>query len=149
MPDSDIGKARLDDGYFKLANSLIEALCKTNLSDRESRVLHTIMYKTYRWNKPLDWVTNSQIQEMTGIDISNIGKTKSVLIKRNILVKDGNKIGLNPHFSQWLGKSKPTQNKVETDSIGEGSKNKKSRNRLAKKSKPTRKRVETDPHIRI
>ncbi|MGB0895662.1 MAG: replication protein [Parashewanella sp.] len=124
-------KADTDNGYYRVANELGLALCKTQLSDRESRLLNAIMLKTFGWQKTLDWICYEQLAEMTNIDISNIGKTKTALVKRNILIVSGKKIGVNPVVSEWLNKSKPTQNKI-------------SQNRLMEKSEPTYGKVETD-----
>ena len=127
-------KADVDNGYYRVANELGLALCNVRLSDRESRLVHAIMMKTFGWQKPMDWVCYDQLAEMTGIDVTNIGKTKTALVKRKILVVDGKKTGINPIVSEWLNKSEPTQNKTK----------KTSQNRLMKKSEPTHEKVRTD-----
>ncbi len=124
-------KADIENGYYRIATELGQQLCKTQLSDRESRLINAVMLKTFGWQKVTDWVCYEQLAEMTNIDVSNIGKTKAALVKRNILIVSGKKIGVNPVVSEWLNKSKPTQNK-------------KSQNRLTKESKPTYEKVETD-----
>jgi phage replication O-like protein O len=124
-------KADIDNGYYRVATELGQQLCKTQLSDRESRLINAVMLKTFGWHKVMDWVCYEQLAEMTNIDVSNIGKTKAALVKRNILIASGKKLGMNPVVSEWLNKSKPTQNK-------------KSQNRLTKESKPTYEKVETD-----
>lgn len=124
-------KADIENGYYRIATELGQQLCKTQLSDRESRLINAVMLKTFGWQKLTDWVCYEQLAEMTNIDVSNIGKTKAALVKRNILIVSGKKIGVNPVVSEWLNKSKPTQDK-------------KSQNRLTKESKPTYEKVETD-----
>ena len=42
---------QLEDGYTRIANELIEALMRTNLSAYQSRVLWAIWRKTYGFNK--------------------------------------------------------------------------------------------------
>ena len=107
----EIVKADLDNGYYRLANELALALCRTKLSDRESRVLHAVMLKTYGFNKAVDWVCNEQISELTEIKLNHISEVKQSLLKRNILLKDGRKIGVNPYISQWLSKNGNTLNR--------------------------------------
>lgn len=127
-------KADTDNGYYRVANELGLALCKVRLSDRESRLVHAVMIKTFGWQKGMDWICYDQLSELTGIDITNIGKTKTALVKRNIFLVAGKKLGINPIVSEWENKSEPTQK----------TKNKISQNRLMNKSEPTQKKVETD-----
>lgn len=127
-------KADTDNGYYRVANELGLALCKVRLSDRESRLVHAVMIKTFGWQKGMDWICYDQLSELTGIDVTNIGKTKTALVKRNIFLVDGKKIGINPVVSQWGNKSKPTQKSKSEISL----------NRLTNKSKPTLEEVETD-----
>ena len=108
----EIVKADLDNGYYRVANELALALCKIKLSDRESRVLHAVMLKTYGFNKAVDWVCNEQLSELTEIKLNHISEVKNSLLKRNILLKDGRKIGVNPFISQWLSKNEKTLNRV-------------------------------------
>ncbi|MCS6259850.1 replication protein [Shewanella baltica] len=108
-------KADLDDGYLRLSNTLVDALCRTKLSDRESRVVFAVIRRTYGYGKATDWVSYSQIEEMTEIDTDNVSRVVGGLLKRNVLVKDGKKIGVNPTVSSWA--DKPTKAKtVSSDS---------------------------------
>ncbi len=140
FPDKEIPKgheyvkADTNNGYYRVANELGLALCKVRLSDRESRFFHAVMMKTFGWQKGMDWICYEQLSELTGIAVTNIGKTKAALVKRKILLTEGKKIGINPVVSEWQNKSEPTQN----------NKNKISQNRLTNKSEPTSKKVETD-----
>ncbi|WP_133179013.1 replication protein [Shewanella decolorationis] len=108
-------KADLDDGYLRLSNTLVDALCRTKLSDRESRVLFAVIRRTYGYGKATDWVSYSQIEEMTEIDTDNVSRVIRGLLKRNVLIKEGKKIGVNPTVSSWA--DKPTKAKtVNSDS---------------------------------
>ena len=108
----DIVKASLDNGYYRKANELALVLCRTKLSDQESRVLNAVMLKTYGFNKPVDWICNEQLSELTEIHLNHVSEVKQKLLKRNILFKDGRKIGVNPYVSQWLSKKEKTLNRV-------------------------------------
>ena len=130
---ASVVKADLDDGYYKIANTIGLALCRTSLSNRESRLLNAVMLKTFGWNKSVDWICNEQLSELTEIDISNISKVKNSLISRNILIKSGNKIGVNTFVSSWDKKSEPTILKSVL---------------TCEKSEPTITEVSSDPHKR-
>lgn len=97
-------KADLEDGYLRLSNTLVDALCRTKLSDRESRVVFAVIRRTYGYGKATDWVSYSQIEEMTDIDTDNVSRVIGGLLKRNVLIKDGKKIGVNPTVSSWTDK---------------------------------------------
>jgi len=72
-----------EDGHVDIANEIVEILAKTYLSSYESQVLWAIFRKTYGWHKKEDWITNTQIAEMTGIAESHISRTLKKLIKIN------------------------------------------------------------------
>ncbi|WP_104401795.1 replication protein [Vibrio penaeicida] len=101
FPDSN-EKASLEKGYYRIANQIGMALCRVRLSDRESRVVHAVLMKTYGFNKDMDWICNEQLCEMTGISSKNISRVKKSLVDRAILVVNGQKIGLNPMLSEWV-----------------------------------------------
>lgn len=131
FPEQDITqgreyvKADTDNGYYRVANELGLALCKVHLSDRESRLVHAIMMKTFGFNKSMDWICNGQLNDITGIKQTHISDIKKGLVARSILLVDGKKIGLNPVVSEWSfsknqpitpkqGNNKPPLNRVVT-----------------------------------
>lgn len=150
-------KASVEDGFYRVANQLGRALCRVRLSDRESRVVQAVMMKTYGFNKSMDWMCNAQIAELTGIHVTNIGKVKAALKRRNILIVIDKQIGLNPMTDEWVYEDKrsevksqvrlvktstPTHTKkVNADSGG-------SQSRLEAKSVSTHKKVSPDNHNR-
>ncbi|MGI2095491.1 replication protein [Shewanella glacialipiscicola] len=114
-------KADLDDGYLRLSNTLVDALCRTKLSDRESRVVFAVIRRTYGYGKATDWVCLEQLADMTGITTSNICHAVKSLSARYIIIKDGRKIGVNPIVSAWKDKKPSAINSenttVKTDNI--------------------------------
>jgi phage replication O-like protein O len=108
-------KADTDNGYYRVANELGQALCKVHLSDRESRIVQAIMLKTFGWQKATDWVCNSQLSELTDIGITHISNIKKALKDRNIIITEGRKIGVNPVVSEWtLTKKEHNKNNLPT-----------------------------------
>lgn len=93
---------QLENGYTKIANEIIDALARTKLSSQESRILFAIFRKTYGYNKKQDWISNSQLEQITGIHRSHCANTISKLKCRKIVTKTGNKIQFNKLYSQWL-----------------------------------------------
>lgn len=98
-------KADIDKGYERVAHGITNALANppVNLSGREYKVIHAVIAKTYRYQKKVDWISSSQLSEITGIDSSNISKIKKGLLAKSILFIDGRKIGINTEISEWGG----------------------------------------------
>lgn len=93
----------LNKGEFtRIANAIVNALARTKLNSEEGRVLFAIIGKTYGYQKAEDWVSNSQLEEITKIHRSHCSRTVTRLKNRNIVTKIGNKIKLNKYFFQWV-----------------------------------------------
>lgn len=92
---------QVEDGYIRIANELVDAFARTNLSSYQTRILWAIWRKTYGWNKVEDWISNSQLVEMTGLRKQHVSRTVKELIDRNIVTKSGNKSGFNKDYTQW------------------------------------------------
>jgi len=90
-----------EDGHVDIANGIVEALAKTYLSSYESQVLWAIFRKTYGWHKKEDWITNTQITEMTGIAESHVSRTIKKLVKRHIVGKSGKKLFFQKNYDEW------------------------------------------------
>lgn len=96
-------KADIENGYDRLAHTLTNTLANppVKLSAREYQVVFAIISKTYRFQKKVDWISSNQLSQITGIHLTNISRIKSALISKNIVLIDGNKIGVNPSVSEW------------------------------------------------
>ncbi len=95
--------ADLDDGYTRIANELLEAVMLAGLTQHQLLVFLAVMRKTYGFNKKLDWVSNEQLSELTGILPHKCSAAKSVLVKRGIFIQSGRNIGINNVVSEWSG----------------------------------------------
>jgi len=94
---------QIENGHTKIANEIMEALSKINLSPYEMRVLLVIMRKTYGWGKKSDKIPLSQIVEITGIAKPNVSRAMKSLVSRSIVISSDNKrIGVNKNHDQWL-----------------------------------------------
>jgi phage replication O-like protein O len=92
---------QIENGFLKIANEIVEALARTNLSAYQARVLWVIFRKTYGFGKKEDWISNSQMVESTGLHKAHISRTVRDLADRNIVIKRGNKIGFQKDYQQW------------------------------------------------
>lgn len=87
---------QIENGYLKLANEIVDALYKINLSAYESRILWFIFRKTYGWNKKSDCISYSQFEE-TGINRRHIGRALKQLKERKIVNVSGS--GYKLHYT--------------------------------------------------
>lgn len=92
---------KMDVSYTRLSNDIIDALSKTNLTAYEWRFVMVLFRKTYGRQKKDDWIADSQIVSATGIHKSHVSRTKKLLLLRNIVIQQGNKIGFNKYHGTW------------------------------------------------
>ena len=130
-------QADLDNGYTRIANEILEALARLDLSGREFRVAITVMRKTYGFHKKVDWIGREQIAEITEISSENVSRMVTMLVTKKVLLQEGTgnvkKLGINTNLSDW--------NRVESDTIDVS---KQHDPELTIVSNPTAARVESD-----
>ena len=96
------------DSFTKLFNPILEAICKTELTGREIRIVLFVIRATYGWNKKKFPLSKSYIAEGTGISTRNVSRIVRRLIEKNVLIEYGTDkstrakvYGLNKKYSQW------------------------------------------------
>ena len=95
-----------EDGYTRIANELMEALCRASLSQNQFRVCLAIIRKTYGYGKKEDRISLSQFEKMTGILSQHVKRTLGQLEKMNMITVDKvshMKIfyGIQKDYEQW------------------------------------------------
>lgn len=93
--------ADTDDGYTRIANELLEAVMSADLTARQLKIVLAVIRKTYGFGKKLDRITNTQIAAITGIHHTHVCTAKNEMIGMNILISNGNQIGVNKVVSDW------------------------------------------------
>jgi phage replication O-like protein O len=111
-----------ENGFTKIANEILEALSRTNLSKYQVRLLWAIFRKTYGYQKKSDWISNSQFVEMTGIRKSHVSRAIKELCQRNILIREGVKVGFQKDYTSWTELQKKLPNEVTVTSTGNSKK---------------------------
>ena len=93
------------DYFIPIHCEVAEALSQINLSPYESRVLWAVFRKTYGYKdnatglrKKADIISCSQIASMCGLDKRVVSRALRGLLKKGVLFRDGNLIGLNKEF---------------------------------------------------
>jgi len=104
---------QVEDGYTPIANEIVDALMRVNLSGAEIQVIWAIFRKTYGFQKKTDWIALSQFAKMTGMDRRAVHRTLKKLSSKQMTViqtDDRGRIryGFNKNYEQWRVSSKQT-----------------------------------------
>lgn len=76
-----------ENGYTAIANELLEALGRINVSGAEMQVFLVILRKTYGFKKKEDYISLSQFTLATGMQKPNVCRALSKLITKNMIIK--------------------------------------------------------------
>jgi len=90
-----------ENGYTKIANELLDAMCQLHLSGNQWKVLHAIIRKTYGWNKTVDFLTGTQIADMTGMHSTHVYTALRVLRDRRVITWHNRLIAIQKDYEQW------------------------------------------------
>ena len=93
---------QLENGYTRIANEIVETMCKLKISNYESRFLWCLFRKTYGFGKKQDYIALSQFAKLSGIESQHIARTKTRLVSKNIITVSGGKIGFQKDVSKWV-----------------------------------------------
>ena len=96
-----------ENGFTPIANEILEALCKVNLSPYESRILWFLFRKTYGWKKKSDRIALSQFSKGLGLDRRLVHRTlKNLSTEKKMIVisrddKNRPTYGFQKDYSKW------------------------------------------------
>jgi|GEM_PF-2481758 len=92
-----------ENGYTKIANELLDALCAFRIPGELRQVLDCVIRKTYGFHKKEDWISHSQIVQMTKMKKGNVSRelSKAITHKLVVIVSD-NKLKLNKNYKEWI-----------------------------------------------
>lgn len=110
-----------EDGHTRIANELLEAMCRAGLSARQWAVVMAVVRKTYGYGKKADDLSLSQLEAMTGIAKPHASRAVNDLVAANVLRRTagtfGNRLSINKRYQQWAF-GKPAAG--VTDSVTKG-----------------------------
>ncbi|WP_312993204.1 replication protein [Achromobacter animicus] len=112
---------QVEDGHTRLANELLEAMCRAGFSARQWAVVMAVVRKTYGYGKKADDISLGQLSSMTGIAKPHVSRAVNDLIVAGVLRRSagtfGNSLSLNKRYKQWaLGGAA----QAVTDSVTQG-----------------------------
>lgn len=93
---------QIEDGHVDIANEIVEKLARFQLSGTEYRVLWAIWRKTWGWHKKEDRIALSQFVKMTELKRRSVRRALESLVKKNIIVKNFNRVKKAPNSINYL-----------------------------------------------
>ena len=102
---------QLSNGYTKIANELLEAICRLNISGNEMRILLYIIRRTYGFNKSYSEISLSEISAAVEIRREHIQKALKKLSAKKIIelhIHCGTKsqtISIVKNYEEWIVKT--------------------------------------------
>jgi len=99
--NENVCSPQLENGYTRIANELLDALCRINLSPYESRCLLAIVRLTYGFQRKSAKLSFGQIAAQTDITRQNVNRTLKRLSGRKIIKRDNGRIEINKNYGSW------------------------------------------------
>ncbi len=116
IESGDRVKVDTKDGYFPIANQLMEALCTIDLNGRQFRLVHAVIRLTYGWKSKVMAFDRKALAEVSGLAVDEVSRIKNVLVKCSILSEEGKEIGMNTYISDWQTPQKRKNKTVHSHS---------------------------------
>ena len=98
---------QLSNGYTKIANELLEAICRLNISGNEMRILLYIIRRTYGFNSSYAEMPLSEISVAVGIRSVHVSRALKRLAELNIIERHSSKgvspqtVSLVKNYDKW------------------------------------------------
>lgn len=100
--ESEGKKVCVDGGFIAVPKALMAKVAKFGFTKHQRSVIDAVFLTCLAFRKEMDWIANSQIVELTCIGFDNKASTaKQELVRMNVLVEKGKKIGFNMNLDEW------------------------------------------------
>jgi phage replication O-like protein O len=107
---------QVENGHTIIANEIVDAMCRVNLSAYESRIAWFILRKTYGYHKVTDRISYSQFEQGTNLKRWHVARTIEKLLARKIITRIGNGYDIEYAFQKDYELWQPLPNEV-TESL--------------------------------
>ena len=102
-----MGKLQIEKNFTRIQNDILDALCSSTIPGQPMRVLLFIVRKTNGFGKDEDYISYSQISDMTGFSRQRVKECISRLRKMNIIKAEYNgtrtaKYAINTDPETWI-----------------------------------------------
>ena len=148
---------QLSNGYTKIANELLEAICRLNVSGNEMRILLYIIRRTYGFNRTYAEIPLSEISGAVGVRTVHISRALKRLAALNLIELHSSKgvkpqtISIVKNYEKWSVEScteLPLPKMVTVTKNGNPSITKNGNPTYKEKKENIKERVKEKPHGR-
>ena len=148
---------QLSNGYTKIANELLEAICRLNVSGNEMRILLYIIRRTYGFNRTYAEIPLSEISGAVGVRTVHISRALKRLAALNLIEIHSSKgvkpqtISIVKNYEKWSVEScteLPLPKMVTVTKNGNPSITKNGNPTYKEKKENIKERVKEKPHGR-
>jgi len=130
MPDSCVDRGpQVEDGYTRIANELLEALCKWKCTNAEIRLALAIIRLTYGvYGRKSAKIETKKLSDLTAMPAWQIARARSILINKNILAvslganQTIKTYRFNKHYRSWKKLAQEPKKHPQAKPIGPGAK---------------------------
>jgi phage replication O-like protein O len=91
-----------ENGYIKIADEIMEEFCRFRIPGSIRQIIDCILRKTYGWQKKEDWISHSQLVQMTGMKKGNVSRELSKAITHRLVIIIDNKLKFNKNYEEWI-----------------------------------------------
>lgn len=84
-----MGDVQLEHGYTRIANALLEGICKAPLQGRQLRVLLAVARLTYGWNRKSAKITGQRVADLAGVTPHEARRLIRQLVSMRVLISAG------------------------------------------------------------
>lgn len=98
---------QVEDGYTRIADELLEALCRVRISGQARQIFDFILRKTYGFGKTEDCISNSQFVAGTGLKKNKVCDSITYLLNMKLIIvtDKGNtpakSYAINKNYAEW------------------------------------------------
>ena len=120
---------KTQNGFTRIADELLDALVRFDLTKRQYKVVLAVIRKTYGYGKKVDDLSSGQLALLTGLAATHCRSAVRELAKMRVLVvvpgTFGQVIGLNKDYEAWNSayNPKPRTKTVRTKTVRKGGQN--------------------------
>lgn len=101
---------QINDGYTRLANELLDNICRLRITGNQYSILMCVLRKTYGWQKKSDKISLTQFEKKTNLSRPSVHKAIKQLVAKQILVAKqlplGNEYQIQKDYSRWVTSSR-------------------------------------------
>lgn len=96
-----------ENGFTRIANELLEAIIRADLSKRQLKILLAVIRQTYGWDRKADVISASKLATLTGLDARHCRRTVAELVElgmvTNAPTETGKLLSVVKDYDLWGG----------------------------------------------